>query len=244
MTPRPDHVLVFAVAPRSHPWRGTRRRWRRAVNEQVEVEAERRVVKGKQVRRLRQKGLIPATLYGHHLGSVSLQVQREAIEEILRRGRTSSLLRLRVGRERPATVLLKQMQFHPVRGELIHVDFYGVAAGEKLRAQVPLRFVGEAPVAETHDVAIVRPVEQVEVECYPADLPGAVEVNLSLLRETDSVLHVRDLDAGPRVSIMSPPEEVVASVAVAAKEVIATLEERAEEAAEAAEAGEETRRAA
>ncbi|MGE5618138.1 MAG: 50S ribosomal protein L25 [Sphingomonadaceae bacterium] len=202
------------------------------MNEKREVAAERRVVKGKKVRRLRRQGLVPAVLYGHHLGSISLQVDRDVMSEILRRGETSSLLQLRIGREKPMQVLIKQFQMHPARHELLHVDFFGVSPREKVRVQVPLRFVGEAPVDETHDVAIVRQMEQVEVECYPADLPRAIEVDLSLLRDLHSTIRVQDLAAGPGVAIVDDGDEVVVSVTPTAKEVVETLEAQAKEAAE------------
>ncbi|MHB0868369.1 MAG: 50S ribosomal protein L25 [Chloroflexota bacterium] len=202
------------------------------MNEQREVAAERRVIKGKQVRRLREQGLVPATLYGHNLAPVSLQVDRNVMQEILRYGETSALLRLRVGREKPMSVLIKQYQLHPTRHEVMHVDFFGVSASEKVKAHVPLRFVGEAPAASTHDVAIVRAMEQLQVECYPADLPRAIEVDLSGLGDLHSTIRVRQLSAGPNVSIVENGDEVVASVAPTAKEVIESLEAQAEEAAE------------
>ncbi len=217
------------------------------MNEQPEIVAERRLIKGKKVRILRQRGLIPATMYGHHLAPLSLQLERKPLEELLRRGQASALLRLKVGRERPVSVLIKQYQRHPTRDELLHVDFYGVSGREKIKAVVPLRFVGEPPAAEAHDVVIVKALDQVEVECYPADLPRAVEVDLTRLGDVHATVRVKDLDPGPKVTISDPPEEVVVSVAPTAREVIETLEEQAEE-AEAAEAreeaGEETERAA
>ena len=190
------------------------------MNQQPEVMAERRVVKGKQVRTLRQKGLIPATLYGHNVGPMSLQVERSVVEEILRRGESSSLLRLKVGRDKPISALIKQYQIHPTRGELLHVDFFGVSAREKLRANVPVRFVGQAPVAESHDVVIVRILDQLSVECYPSDLPTHVDVDLSRLESLDSSIRVGDLTAGPKVAILDQPGDVVVSVAATSKEVM------------------------
>ncbi len=209
------------------------------MNDQPEIVAERRVVRGKQVRALRRSGLVPATLYGRHMGSVSLQVNRDALEEILRNGGSSSLFRLKVGRDKPISVLIKQHQVHPTRRELLHVDFYGVSAREKLKARVPLRFVGEAPVAESHDVAIVRALDQVTVECYPSDLPAHVDVNLSSLESMDSNIRAGDLSAGPKVTIMDPPEEVVVSVAATSKEVMGAPAEEPEGISEAEEAAAE-----
>ncbi len=219
------------------------------MNDQPEIAAERRVVKGKQVRTLRQKGLVPAILYGHHLESVSLQVDRDAMEEILRHGRAAALLRLKVGREKPQLVLIKQYQLHPSRHELLHVDFYGVSAREKVKTHVPLRYVGQAPVAESHDVAIVKALDQVSVECYPSDLPSHLDVELSRLEGMDSTLRLGDLSAGPNVTILGAQDEVVVSVAASSKEAIGPPAEEPEGVSEekdeaAAEAAEELRPAA
>lgn len=205
------------------------------MNDQPVIAAERRVVRGKQVRALRQKGLVPATLYGHHLEPVSLQVERAGLEAILRNGGGSSLLRLKVGRERPLSVLIKQYQVHPVRQELLHVDFYGVSAGEKVKTRVPLRFVGQAPVAESHDVAVVRPLDQLTVECYPTDLPSHLEVDLSGLEELGSTIRVGDLVAGAGVTILDAAGEVVASAAATSKEIMGAPAEAPEGISEAQE---------
>ena len=205
------------------------------MNEKAELTAESRTVLGKQVRRLRRRGLIPAILYGNSGPSVPLQVDPNAVHELLHRAGVSALLRLKVAGGETTTALIKQLQYHPSRGDLLHVDFLRVAPRERLRTKVPLRFVGEAPVAETHDVVIVRPVDAVTVECLPSNLPSAVEVDLSRLTDPHSAIHVADLAPGKGVQILDQPDEVVASVSVTARETIEELKE----AAEAAEAAEE-----
>lgn len=219
------------------------------MNDQPEIAAERRVIRGKKVKTLREKGLVPATLYGHHLAPVSLQVDRGVMEEFLRHGQAAGLFRLKVGRDKPQSVLIKQYQRHPVRKELLHVDFYGVSLREKVKAHIPLRFVGQAPVAESHDVVIVRAVDQVDVECFPADLPTHLDVDLSGLESLDSIVHLRDLSAGPKVTILGPQDEVVVSVTASSKEEIGPPAEEpegiSEEQEESAEkASEELRPAA
>ena len=211
-----------------------------AMNEQKEVVAEERSVIGKQVRQLRRKGLVPAVLYGHGEASIPLQVERGMLQQLVREGGLHSLVRLRVGRREPIQVLTKQVQFHPTSGELLHVDFYRVAAREKLKAPVPLHFVGDAPVEETHDVAIVRAMDEVTVECYPSDLPSALEVDLSRLTEIGSTVKVADIVAPNGVEIVTPRDAVVASVVATSREMVAELEEKAEEAERVAAKEEES----
>lgn len=204
------------------------------MNNTAELAAEWRTVQGKKVKQLRGKGIIPAVLYGRG-PSTPLQIHADAIQEIIRRRGTTVLLTIKLLGGETATAVIKQLQFNPVKGDLIHVDFLRVLQREKLKQKVPLRFVGEAPVAETHDVTIVKPVDAVTVETYPQDIPSAVEVDLSKLAEPHSTVRVSDLETGPRVRILDQPEEVVASVSVSKKEEVQLLEEAAEE-AEAAEA--------
>ncbi|MGI5837973.1 MAG: 50S ribosomal protein L25, partial [Chloroflexota bacterium] len=192
------------------------------MNNTVELAAEWRTVHGKQAKRLRKKGLIPAVLYGHG-PSVSLQVNAEAVKDILRRRGRTTLLNLKMLGGETATAVIKQLQFDPVRGDLIHLDFMRVLQREKLKQKVPLRFVGEAPVAETHDVTIIKPLDAVTVETYPQDIPSAVEVDLARLTEPNSTVRVSDLEPGPRVRILDQPEEVVASVSISKREEIQEL---------------------
>jgi len=199
------------------------------MNETAELAVEWRTVHGKHVRQLRRKGIIPAILYGHG-PSTPLQVDAEAIDNLLRHQGTTPLIKLNVMGGESATAVIKQLQFDPVKGGLLHLDFMRVVPQEKLRKRVPIRFVGDAPVAETHDVAIVKLMEAVEVETYPQNLPAAIEADLSRLTDPHSTIRVGDLDPGSGVKIVDPPDEVVANVAVSSKEQIERLEEAAEEA--------------
>ena len=116
------------------------------MNNTVELAAEWRTVHGKQAKRLRKKGLIPAVLYGHG-PSVSLQVNAEAVKDILRRRGRTTLLNLKMLGGETATAVIKQLQFDPVRGDLIHLDFMRVLQREKLKQKVPRDL--EMPGGET-----------------------------------------------------------------------------------------------
>ena len=202
------------------------------MSDQMELTAEERSVTGKQVKRLRQQGLVPAVLYGHNVESVPVQVKRDDLVQLIRMGGRTAIVHLKMGRKRPISVAIKGMHVDPLSGQLLHVDFYRVAAGEKLKMQVPLHFVGEAPVVKVHEVAIVRAVDQVEVECYPKDLPSFIPVDLTGLNDLGTSIRVSDLEPPPNVTILSPGDEMIVSVAAARRE--------AAEEAENAEAVEET----
>ncbi len=188
------------------------------MNHKQELAAQERSVTGKQVKRLRRDGLVPAVLYGNGVPSVPLQVERDALEQLLRHFGRATLLQLKLNGKRASTALIKQVQTSPTSGELLHVDFQRVGAREKLRTRVPLHFVGESPIANRGDVAIVRTMDEVQVECYPADLPAVVNVDLSHLVEPGSVIRVEDISAGSKVAILDQPDHVIASASAATRE--------------------------
>jgi len=177
--------------------------------DRIQLSAEPRSVVGKKVRFLRRQGLVPGNVYGH-AASTAVQVhEREAEVTIKRAGRTH-LVTLNVGDAEPTTVLVKNWQRHPFRGHLLHVDFYRIAMTETLRVDIPLRLVGEAPGIRATGGTLFQPVSTVQIECLPADLPEAIEVDISILVDLDSAVHVSDLTIPDSVTLITDPSEVVA----------------------------------
>ncbi len=208
------------------------------MNDRMELVAEERQVTGKKVKRLREQGIVPAVVYGHNIDSVPVQVRHDELAQLLRRGGRTSMVQLRMGKMSPFSVVIKQLHVHPMTGRLLHADFYRVAAGEKLKLRVPLHFEGDAPVLKTHEAALIRSMNDILVECLPADLPAQVAVDLTRLNDLGAAIRVGDLQAIERVSFLDPPDEVVVSVAAAAKE--AEVAQKAAETTEAVEGAEPT----
>ena len=174
----------------------------------LELKAEPRSVLGKKVRFLRRQGILPANVYGHAASTAIQLPAREAERVIARAGRTQ-LISLAMDSGQPTTVLVKASQRHPTRGSLLHVDFFRVAMDERLKVDVPVRLVGDAPAVKQHDASVLQAATTVNVESLPADLPEAIEVDISGLEDLDSTLHVRDLRAPGGVTILTDPEELV-----------------------------------
>lgn len=206
------------------------------MKEQLVLAVEARKVTGKQVKRLRGMGMTPAVVYGHNLESVSVQVKSEDLAQVLRKGGRTSIVQLKMGKSKPFAVAIKQLHTHPISGQLLHADFYRVAEGEKLKMRVPLLFEGEAPVLKEHQATLVRTMNDIQVECLPGDLPPAVPVNLTVLDTVGASIRVGDLSPMDRVTYLDLPEEVIVSVAAAAREP--EVVEKAAETAEAVAPGE------
>lgn len=210
--------------------------------EQIELSATTRDVFGKKVRFLRRQGITPANLYGHNVPSLALQVETPILERTLAQAGRHSLVSLKVkGRRGSKTVVVQAIQADPITDALLHVDFYEVKATEKMKAEIPLVMVGEAPAAKTMGGTLYQSLSALPVECLPKDLPPAIEVDLSQLVELDQAIHVRDIPLGAGLEALADPEEIVVRVArarVRAEEEVAeeivgeAIEEVAEETVE------------
>jgi large subunit ribosomal protein L25 len=162
--------------------------------ETLEIKADPRVAASKNAaRRLRRAGKIPAILYGPKIASVPLQVDSKDFSTRIAMLEGSRLVRLKSAD--PAltekVALVKDLQFHPISGQVIHTDLYEVDLQARITVRVPLRFTGKA--AGVVRGGILQPiVREIEVECLPLDIPGAFNVDVSALDIGDSI-HVEDI---------------------------------------------------
>jgi large subunit ribosomal protein L25 len=190
-------------------------------------------------RRLRASGRVPAVLYGHGANPQHLSVDARQFGQALRTDAgVNVLMELEVGGDRHL-VLAKEIQRHPVKGSLIHVDFIQVRRGEKVHVSVPVHLVGEAPGVREGGIAD-QDLYQVNVEAEVTNVPEAVDADVSGLNIGD-VLRVGDLKAPGGAVILDDPEASVVSVVAPAVEAEpeAELEEGAEGAEGEAAAAEE-----
>lgn len=176
----------------------------------VELRAEPRTVLGKRVRRLRQAGIIPANIFGHG-ASRAIQAPARTFDQVLGHGGRASIVAITLDGGESQTALVKDVQRDPRTGRLLHVDFQAVSMNETVRATVPLHFVGEAPAARAGGL-LLHPATEVEVEALASNLPEAIDVDLSGLVELHSSIKAGDLAAPAGVKVITPAEEVVATV--------------------------------
>jgi large subunit ribosomal protein L25 len=205
---------------------------------EYKLAAENRSDAGKgAARRLRASGRVPAVLYGHGSKPTHLSVDARQFGQALRTDAgVNVLIQLEVGRARHMA-LAKEIQRHPVKGSLIHVDFIEVRRGEKVHVSVPVHLVGEAPGVREGGIAD-QDLYQVNVEAEVTAVPELVEADVSGLGIGD-VLRVADLKAPNGAVILDDPEAPVVSVVAPTVEAEPEAEEAEEaEGAEAAEAEE------
>lgn len=203
------------------------------MSDRIVIEAEAREVTGKQVNQLRREGWIPGIIYGR-ADTRSVQMEQKALRRALRTVGTTHLADLSVG-GKVHTVLVREIQQHATRGDILHVDFLEVDMKAKLRAEAELVGVGEA-VPEAEGLGVVTLMQrEVEIECFPDDLIAQIEVDFGAIRTPDDVVHVRDLVAPKGVEILTDPDLVVARFEFAAAEEEEEVEAEEVDAADAVE---------
>jgi len=201
---------------------------------QLELSVAPRSVLGKRVRALRRGGLTPANVYGHGVESRALQIETVTLVRTLRALERNAILSLCIeGEKALRPVMVRDIQRNPVSDRILHVDFYQVSLTEKMRADVPLLLTGKAPAVDDFGGILLQSLESISVEALPADMPSHVEVDISVLSELDSSLHVKDLVLDPKLHVMTDLDVVIARVASPRTGVEAAIAE--EEAAAAAE---------
>lgn len=145
-------------------------------------------------RRLRRAGYVPGIVYGGTDEAVPLSIEHNPLYHSLRNEAFhSSILELEIDDAR-AQVLVRDVQWHPYKPQVLHIDFQRVAADEKITVKVPLHFVNEeiSPAVKLSSGIIGRVITEVEVSCLPAALPAFIEVDLSQLEVGKSV-HLNDI---------------------------------------------------
>ena len=189
------------------------------------ISAELRSEFGKNAsRRLRVSGKVPAVLYGRQLETVRVSVDPKAVYEILTSdtGR-NSIFKLQVG-DKQSDVMVREFQLHPLKGNLVHVDFVHIRMDELMEFEVPVEVVGTAKGVKLGGV-IDFVMRNIEVECLPQDVPSEIVVQVDELEIGDS-LRVSDLTIDTtKIKVLSEPDQVVVTVAAPQAE-----EEVAEEA--------------
>jgi large subunit ribosomal protein L25 len=196
------------------------------------VAAESRTETGKNAnRRLRQKGLIPAVLYGAHQETIPLIVSKRELVPILRGSeRSTSLFDLEFAGKR-RKVIIKETQIEPVHGFPLHVDFLEVALDKPLELSIHVELTGTPVGVKTQGGILDFITRELDIECLPTDIPEKIVVDVSEL-EIGKHLRVSDLTPPRGVTFLNEPGVVVAHVVARREEVIPTAEEAA--AAEAA----------
>jgi len=169
-----------------------------------------------EVKKLRNSGRVPATIYGRHAKPQNLEVNSKELADLLHHSVSENLLvDLSVESDARAKrlALLQEIQHHPLDGKVLHVDFHEVAENETVTVFVPLETIGEAAGVKTGGGVLEHVLFKLKVRCLPKNLPEQVTVDVSAL-EIGKSIHLGDIKAPEGVEILG--DKHISVVAVAA----------------------------
>jgi len=196
----------------------------------IKIKAEKRESLGKKVQELREKGVLPAVLYGPKVENMNIQLDSKEFGKVYEDAGESTLISLEInGEEFP--VLIHDMERDPLSLELVHVDFYQPILTEETEVEVELVFEGEAFAVKDLGGTLVKEIQEITVKALPQNLPHEIKVDISVLKSFDDEIKVKDLKVPENVTIMRDPEDLVAVVTP-----VTNVEEELEKPIEAGEA--------
>ena len=186
--------------------------------ERVELKAKARDSKGKNAaRRQRVNAEIPAVLYGKKENGVSLTLVTKEVGKVISTKGRNVMLTLKIDGKEDVVAMFKEVQKHPVTGEIIHVDLYKVNMKEAIIVLVKTKIKGEAPGVKLGGI-LEQPLRQVRIKALPGQIPESIVIDVSGLNINDSI-HVEDLKLGEGIVLLDNPRDVVAAVTVVKEEV-------------------------
>jgi large subunit ribosomal protein L25 len=206
--------------------------------DQIELRATTREVLGKKVRFLRRQGITPAHLFGHHIESMALQCDTGQLQHVVAQAGKTRLIGLKLDKARKSrNVVVREIQRDPLTGELLHVDLYEVSMAEKIKVEVPIVLVGEAPALKSKGSMLMQEMSKLTIGCLPDEIPPTIELDVSLLTEAKQTIQVKDITLSEGITVFDNPEDVVVKIgALAVEKVEEVVVEEVVEAAEAAKA--------
>ncbi len=196
--------------------------------DKLKIKVEKRAGIGKQkAKKLRGEGFIPAVVYSKKM-NIPISVPSDAFKVLKKiHFSESAVINMTIGSQKESEaipVLVKDVQFHPLTDEVIHLDLLKVSLKEKIKVHIPVILKGEAKGKEEGAV-LEQILREIEVEGLPLKIPEKIDVDISGL-EIGHSLHVKDLQTPGDIAIVTDPEATVAAL------VVKKEEEDEEEAAE------------
>src|SRR6266496_593758 len=183
-------------------------------------------------RRVRVAGKVPAVVYGAGKDAVSVAVDPRQVKSILNsKTGHNTIFDLALDGEKTKAMIV-DWQYEPIKGALLHIDLKRIAMDRKLTVAVPIVLKGEAAGVKTEGGILEQMLREVELECLPADIPAAIEADISHL-VFGKVLRVSDLPQSDKYKYMTDENQPVAHVTTVKEEVVAAPEAVAADAAAA-----------
>lgn len=175
------------------------------------LEAQKRSIIGKTINTLRSTGLLPGVVYGYQKENQAITVDPKKFKKLYEEVGASRVIDLSLdGESKP--VLIREIQRDPVSDTITHVDFFHVDEKRPVTAKINIELTGEAPAVKALGGILVSGITKLHVKALPKDLVSSIEVDLSPLDSFDKTIRVKDLEVAGSITILSHPQEAVATV--------------------------------
>ncbi len=174
--------------------------------------AERKVFKRSRLNELREEGKVPAILYGPEIENVSIIIdEKEFKETISTELGENVLIKVKVGKSKSVTAIIKEIQVNPISMRIIHVDVCQINLTEKIEVKVPVETEGTAPGVESEEGVMDHIVREVRVSCLPTEIPNNFTIDISNLNLGDNIT-IADIKTVEGVEILEDEERIVVHI--------------------------------
>ena len=207
---------------------------------QINIKAKVRDQYGKGAnRKLRQKGLTPAILYGNRENALPLYFDtNEFNKKTHGELHENTIFNLKIegdptSKDKPIIAIVKEAQFEPITDKMVHIDFYEMKTGKPVSMEVPIETIGQAIGVKVSGGILEHVQREVLIECLPRLIPDTIKVDITNL-DAGEAIHIRDLQIPEGITVLEDPEKVVFTIVHAPKAAteITPEEEEVEEKAE------------
>jgi len=201
--------------------------------EEIILEIQPRGELGKsRVKDLREKGFIPAVIYAEGKKSQPIKVSHRQLWQLIHQHRLeSTVINLKIQddkKQKDRSCLIKEIQYDPVKGDIIHVDFNEISLTKVIKVNVPVVAKGEPIGVKQEGGSLEHILWEIEVECLPTDIPKDIEVDVSQLKIGDDI-HIKDVTFPSNIKVLNNPEAIVFSVTAPIKEEVVAVAVEGEE---------------
>lgn len=168
---------------------------------------------------IRASGRIPAEIYGKQFENKHITVSTKDFQKIFKEAGENTIVNLKLDNE-VYPVIIHDHQKHPITDQVLSIDFFKVRLDEKITAHIPLKFIGESLAVKEMGGILVKSMDEIEVEALPANLPHDIQIDISLIKNIDESIYVKDIQKSLNYKIIADLNTVIATVVMPQEEIV------------------------
>jgi large subunit ribosomal protein L25 len=180
----------------------------------LQLETQDRTILGNRVRKLRREGLVPAVIYGKDYPSKTVQLPLNTFLKTYRQTGRTGIIDIKIGNENIVVpCLVADTDLDPVKETVRHVNFLAIDLKAKIDTLVPVKLIGLSPAVKEYGAILIQNLHEVEIRVLPEKIPSEIEVDISILKDLDNVIHA-DAIKSDEYEVLTHPEETIVSLSV------------------------------